>query len=142
VVAIERRTGDWVDEGETVLRVIHLDRLRVEGFVPFSQLAKLRSLKSVTLTIHVSPTESIQRIGEVTFIHPELDPVNQQIGFWVEFENSQRDVLPGMYLDLSSADLQSESLSKKGSDPLRRGKIANEIDSETKSLTPFRVGTK
>jgi acyl-coenzyme A synthetase/AMP-(fatty) acid ligase len=35
-----------------------------------------------------------------------------------------------------------KSLSEKGSDPLRRGRKTNEIDSPPKGQTPFRIGTK
>jgi hypothetical protein len=35
-----------------------------------------------------------------------------------------------------------KSLSEKGSDPLRRGKKTNEIDSPPKGQTPFRIGSK
>jgi tetratricopeptide (TPR) repeat protein len=36
---------------------------------------------------------------------------------------------------------ESESLSEKGSDPLRRGQETNEIDSPPKGQTPFRIGS-
>jgi hypothetical protein len=40
------------------------------------------------------------------------------------------------------ADTETKSLSEKGSDPLRRGKKPNEIDSPLKGQTPFRIGSK
>ena len=34
VVQIKRHRGEWVQAGESVVRVLRLDRLRAEGFVP------------------------------------------------------------------------------------------------------------
>jgi len=42
---------------------------------------------------------------------------------------------------MSATIASSESLSEKGSDPLRRGQKTNEIDSPPKGQTPFRIGS-
>ena len=44
----------------------------------------------------------IRREGRIVFISPEIDPVNEEVRFWVEFDNSTLDVLPGMRLSLKS----------------------------------------
>jgi hypothetical protein len=38
--------------------------------------------------------------------------------------------------------VEPESLSEKGSDPLRRGQSPHEIDSPPKGQTPFRIGSE
>ena len=39
----------------------------------------------------------------MVFISPEIDPVNHEVRFWVEFDNSDGDVLPGLRALLTEA---------------------------------------
>ncbi len=100
VVELFRKPGDWVNPGDAVVRVIRLDRLRAQGFVPFEWIDRLRENRAVNLTIHTGPESTVQRNGTIVFINPEIDPVSGEIGFWVEFDNASMDVLPGMRLQL------------------------------------------
>ncbi len=102
VVQQFRRQGDWVTAGDPVVRVIRLSRLRAEGFVPLGKIHQLRSQRKVDLLIDVGEASPVQRAGRIVFIHPEVDPVNKEVRFWVEFENPKFDVLPGMRLSLRS----------------------------------------
>ncbi len=104
VVELYRKTGDWVTAGEPIARVIRVNRLRAEGFVPLSKLQGLRDNRDVTLSIATGQEDSstIERDGRIVFIHPEVDPVNGEVAFWVEFDNPNVDVLPGMRLSLKS----------------------------------------
>ena len=96
-----KSVGDWVTQGEAVLRVIRLDRLRAEGYVPADRLKLLREQRDVKLSITLGD-EKVRRDGRITFISPEVDAVNNQVRFWVEFENPEWDVLPGMRASLDS----------------------------------------
>ncbi len=102
VVERFRGKGDWVNAGDPVIRVIRLNRLRAEGFVSSDRLALLRKDQKVDLRIRASEDRLIEREGEIVFVSPEIDPVNNEVRFWVEFDNPQRDVLPGMRLSLRS----------------------------------------
>jgi multidrug efflux pump subunit AcrA (membrane-fusion protein) len=94
--------GDWVNAGDPVVRVVRLDRLRAEGFVSSDQVDRLRARRNVVLEIQSGADSVIKREGKVVFISPEIDPVNNELRFWVEFDNPKRDVLPGMRLSLRS----------------------------------------
>ena len=102
VVQRFRHKGDWVTAGDPVVRVIRLNRLRAEGFVPSETIDHLRQNRSVQLTIEMGADKTVQREGEIVFISPEIDPVNNEVRFWVEFDNPELDVLPGMRLSLRS----------------------------------------
>ncbi len=104
VVELYRKAGDWVTAGEPIARVIRVNRLRAEGFVPLSKLQRLRNNRDVTLSIVTGSEDhsSIERDGKIVFINPEVDVVNGEVAFWVEFENPNVDVLPGMRLGLKS----------------------------------------
>ena len=101
VVEIYGRPGEWVELGQPVFRLVRLDRLRAEGFVDTKWLNVLRKCEEVELTIHVSGDEDLRRDGEIVFVSPEIDSVNDEARFWVEFDNADRDVLPGMRLSLT-----------------------------------------
>ena len=102
VVEIFRDKGDWVTAGDPVVRVIRLDRLRAEGFIESALIQSIRNNRRVHLTIQLGANSFVQREGEIVFISPEIDPVNNEVRFWVEFDNPKLDVLPGMRLSLRS----------------------------------------
>lgn len=56
----------------------------------------------VDLDIDLGNGSTIDRIGEITYVGSEIDPVNNEVRFWVEFDNPGHEVLPGMRLRLSS----------------------------------------
>ncbi len=86
--------------GDPVIRVIRLDRLRAEGFVGAELIGRLSIGRDVRLSIRRTADEVIWRAGKIVFISPEIDPVNNEVHFWVEFDNAPMDVLPGMRLDM------------------------------------------
>lgn len=83
-----------------MIRVIGLKRLSAEGFVPADKLTLLRDNPSVKLEIQTADGVTIERTGQIVFVSSEVDPVNNEISFRVEFDNPNRDVLPGMRLRL------------------------------------------
>ena len=97
-----RSKGDWVKAGDPVVRVVRLNRLRAEGFVTTDKLAALRSHRTVQLKVDAGSGTLIRREGTIVFISPEIDPVNNEVRFWVEFDNADLSVLPGMRLNLES----------------------------------------
>lgn len=97
VAEVLHRKGDWVKAGDPVIRVIRLDRLCVEGFISAEKAMSLKG--NLTLQIFANGT-TIERAGQVVFISSEIDPVNNEVKFRVEFDNSEQDVLPGMRLRL------------------------------------------
>ena len=104
VVERYRKLGDWVKAGEPVIRVIRLNRLRAEGFISADQLDSLSVGQKVQLEIQRTQDSTVERDGIVKFISRELEPVSGEIRFWVEFDNSSLDVLPGMRSSLSVSE--------------------------------------
>lgn len=97
VIQLHRRTGQWVEMGEPVIELLRLDRLRAEGFVPQEVATKLSQLPTVQITVEGDePVET--RSGVVVFVNPEVDPVNGDVRVWIEFDNADRKILPGMKL--------------------------------------------
>ncbi len=101
VVQIMTRKGEWVRPGETVLRILKLDRLRAEGFVNASRLQGL-NLKGlpVVLVVNQGTENELSFQGKVSFVSPEINPVNHQIRVWAEIENPDFKLKPGMSASL------------------------------------------
>lgn len=106
IVSIERQTSEWVEPGTSVMRLIQLDQLRVEGFVDADVATRMMPGQKALIRFAGEPLPAVN--GVVTFISPEIDAVNQQVQVWAEFANEDHRVRPGlvanMELTLSSIE--------------------------------------
>jgi len=100
VVEVPLRAGEWVEPGKPVIRIVRLDRLRVEGFVKFSDLAPGQVLhRSVHVTVDFAGGRVETFAGRVTFVSPLVQP-GGEYRIWAEVDN-RRDgdrwlLLPGL----------------------------------------------
>ena len=101
VVEVHRRPGEWVQPGDVVARIVRLDRLRVEGFLPASQgRAELVGRVTRVETV-IDDSEALTLSGEVVFVSPEIDPIDAQVRVWIEVENSEQKLRPGMTVSVT-----------------------------------------
>jgi macrolide-specific efflux system membrane fusion protein len=71
VLEIVKQGAEWVDAGEPVLRIIRLDRLRVEGFLDVRQFNPEDVLgKPVTIQIQRARDEIVRLPGQVVLVSP------------------------------------------------------------------------
>jgi len=96
VVEVKRSRGEWVQPGQTVLRVVRIDRLRAEGLLPASDLTGDLIGRRVELTVSVGRDRSEQFDGVVTFVSPEVNPVNGQVRIWADIDNRASLLRPGL----------------------------------------------
>ncbi|MBC8871096.1 MAG: HlyD family efflux transporter periplasmic adaptor subunit [Planctomycetes bacterium] len=96
VIEVHRRRGEWVEPGERVLRIVRIDRLRIEGFVDASQARSDWKGLPVTVTVEMNEDSTERFAGEVVFVSPEIDPVNGQVAIWAELENRDLLLRPGL----------------------------------------------
>jgi len=94
IAKVEQRTGEWVEPGATVVRMIDLKTLRAEGFLPADQVFQDLVGRPVRIQLDAGSSKAIS--GVVTFVSSEVDPVNKQVRFWAEFDNSAMTARPGM----------------------------------------------
>jgi len=95
-VEVMHRVGEWVQPGEAILRVLQINRLRAEGFVLADRPIPGLLGASALVKIPQSTGAQIERRGKVVFVNPEVDPVNNQRRIWIEFDNADLVLLPGM----------------------------------------------
>jgi multidrug efflux pump subunit AcrA (membrane-fusion protein) len=101
VVRHSRQPGEFVEAGTPILRVIQLDRLRAEGFVEVAIASP--ALKNRPVRIEVTGIGARKKTlsGVITFVGQEVDPLNQQVRVWAEFESPELDVYPGMTAEMT-----------------------------------------
>jgi multidrug resistance efflux pump len=96
IVQVHRRLGDWVEPGDKLLRLIRLDRLRIEAFLDAAQAAPGLEGRPVTLTIDLPGKPAAAFPGKLTFVSPEIDPFNRSVRILAEFDNPSFLLQPGM----------------------------------------------
>lgn len=97
VVQVYRQRGEWLEPGQRVLRVVRLDRLKVEGFVDSRTVNS--SMRGSPVRVRVQPVDGDKPVivkGKLVFISPEIDPVNGQVRVWAEVENPDHLLSPGL----------------------------------------------
>ncbi|MEN1679698.1 MAG: efflux RND transporter periplasmic adaptor subunit [Planctomycetota bacterium] len=100
VVEVLRRRGEWVEPGDEVLKVMRLDKLRVEGLIDANQISgDLRGAAArVTVSLGARPPQTVA--GRVVFVHPEINPVNNRVRVRAEIANPDLILLPGMRAEM------------------------------------------
>jgi len=101
VVEVFRRRGEWVEPGETVVRILRMDKLRAEGFVNVNDLRTKIKGHAVTLTVDLPGRPQSIFHGTLVFVSPEIDPVNGQVRVWAEIENKELKLRPGLRARMS-----------------------------------------
>lgn len=96
IAAVERHEGEWVEPSETVVRVVRVDRLRVEGFVSAAQAGKIKIGSPVEVKFSQDWLKGRTFKGSVVFVSPQANPVNSEILVWAEIQNEHNDLLPGL----------------------------------------------
>jgi multidrug efflux pump subunit AcrA (membrane-fusion protein) len=96
VVELPRKTGEWVQPGDKVARIIRLSRLRAEGFLPLTKVSGSLVGRPVVIEVAAGESGKVTREGRITFVSPDVDPINQQVRVWAEFENKDDALLPGL----------------------------------------------
>lgn len=113
VVQINRRRGEWVKPGEPVMRIVRLDTLRAEGFLNAEQASGEMVGRRVTLHVVAADGKTNDYTGTLTFVSPEISPVNGQVRLWAEIDNRELQLRPGqrasMTIELDSKQLSGDA---------------------------------
>ncbi|MCA9133601.1 MAG: efflux RND transporter periplasmic adaptor subunit [Planctomycetales bacterium] len=95
VVAVEKRAGEWVEPGMDILRIVRIDSLRVEGFITARQAMQDLVGRSATVQLQAGESPTIAT-GKVVFVSPDVNPVNSQVRVFLEVDNQQGALRPGL----------------------------------------------
>lgn len=97
IVEVYRRKGEWVEKSAPVARLVRLDKLKTEVKLPAAKA--LHRLENAAATFYPTldlalPQESYP--GRVTFVYPEANPISSEVRVWVEIENTNLKLIPGL----------------------------------------------
>lgn len=116
VVAVNKHAGEWAAPGESLVRIVRIDRLRLEGFVKQSEFdpAEIDNCL-VQVEARMARGRIEQFEGKITFVHPQLE-ADGEYRVWAEVVNRSAGkhwlLRPGMHVDMtvlvSSRDVAGE----------------------------------
>ncbi|MCC9605724.1 HlyD family efflux transporter periplasmic adaptor subunit [Blastopirellula sp. JC732] len=101
VVHVFRREGEWVDIADPVVKIVRIDRLRAEGFVRSDEAAIGLQDRAATVRVSLPGSDPLVVPGKVIFVDPEVDPVNGDVRVWVEIDNADLKLRPGLRVEMS-----------------------------------------
>jgi len=130
IVEVRRRAGEWVEPGMPVLRIVRMDRLRVEAFLDADKVPEALSGRSVELQVVESRSIESRSAearggtakqtrsfpGKITFVSPEVNPVNGRIRVCAEIDNTAGTLRPGVHgtLVVAAENAEVKAASDKG----------------------------
>ena len=91
VVQVFKQSGEWVQPGEPVVRIIDLSKLRVSCRCYLEDATPDEIAKEATFVY-----EDEKFKAKVVFASPEIDPDLQDFIVWAEIENPDGTLKPGM----------------------------------------------
>lgn len=115
VVSVERREGEWIKESESLVRIVRIDHLRVEGLVPAEVAAKGLQGNRVALVMGQPVTPENTFHGEIVFVNPEAVTIANRahVRVWAEVENTDRRLFPGQNGTLRIFPQQSKTAEQR-----------------------------
>ena len=100
VVEVARKRGEFVEPGEHVLRIVRVDRLRVQGYAPINNVMHLSKGSQITVSVDLPDKTSVVHPAKIVFISPEINPVNGYVQVWADIDNPKRQLRPGLRAQL------------------------------------------
>jgi multidrug resistance efflux pump len=104
-----RREGEWLQQGEPILRMVQMDRLRVEGFLKLADFSPLEvDGADVIMEFHLTRGRIERRTGTIDFVSPQVDGGEFRVWAYVDntLEQNHRGkqqwlLLPGMMAEMT-----------------------------------------
>lgn len=96
LVEVLKKPGEWVEASEPVARVVQLSKLKTEIKVPASLALDHLENTPATWTPQLDSLAGKNFQGRVVFVYPEVNPVNGKVRVWVEIENPNLQLVPGL----------------------------------------------
>lgn len=120
IVEVYRHMGEWVQPGDPVLRLVRLDKVRVEGFVYAAEAGRGEvEGKPVKVIVNLPGDKHATLNGRVDYASPLIEGSgrNRQYRIWAEVDNQFVDgnflIQPGasaeMSIDILAAKLPAPS---------------------------------
>jgi multidrug resistance efflux pump len=100
ITSVEKKVGEWVEPGTDLIRVVRLDRLRIEGFIAAEQTIEDLVGRNARVSVAMGD-KTHETTGIVVFVSPDVNSVNSQVRVFLEIDNSKRLLRPGLQVKTS-----------------------------------------
>lgn len=90
------KKGGWVRPGEPLIRVMRVDRLKVEGFLKREAISPNMLDRSVTILVEGVEGDKGQHVGKIVFISPVVESNDRTQRIVAEVENTKGLLGPGL----------------------------------------------
>lgn len=89
IVHVYKHVGEWVNPGDPVCRIVHLNRLRIEGFIDADQYAPEQIAgKPVTISVELTGNQTMQLPSNISFVSPLVE-ASGEYRIWAEVDNQR-----------------------------------------------------
>ncbi|HEX5443898.1 MAG TPA: HlyD family efflux transporter periplasmic adaptor subunit [Pirellulales bacterium] len=100
VIDVKRHEGEWVNPGDRLLRLLRMDKLKVEGTLTLSEVSPENVVgRPVTVTAELTGRREVKLPGKVVFVDPLIGP-GGKFRVIADVENREENgvwlLLPGM----------------------------------------------
>ena len=90
VIEIDKHVGEWVNPGDRMMRIVRMNKVRVEGILPIAEVSPTQVVdRPVTVETTLSGKRSVQFTGQIVFVAPELDISGKYYRVVAEVENRE-----------------------------------------------------
>lgn len=122
VVDLYRHVGEWVKPGDPVLRILRIDRLKVEGNLKAGQIGNEVAGRLVTVTVALAGGRTEQFQGKIVFVSPEVEPITKDFRVVAEVINRDMLLRPGLdaTLTIHPATVTARQPAEAGGPTLQR----------------------
>lgn len=104
VTRVYKHAGEAVRQGDPILELVNIDRVRIEGRVPLNEVRAVKLKQKVRVKLNDPdfelPEESLEFEGQVTFVDVTVDPVTRETRVWAEVENRDNILRAGLMADM------------------------------------------
>ncbi len=91
IVEVHKHAGEWVSPGEPVMRIVRMEKLRVEGYVPASDFAPQEIIRAkATATIYLARGREVKLPCQITHASAVIE-TSGQYRIWAEIENRKEN---------------------------------------------------
>ena len=113
VVSVVKSEGEWAGVGEPVFKVVGINRLRVEGQARVDKTIGILINAKAKVTVELPDETTIVRDGKVVFVSPEVNTLNGNVSVWIEFENADGKLRPGLQASATIETADNDRLTLK-----------------------------
>lgn len=93
--------GQWIEAGHTLMEIADYSEVQVEGEVPESLIARIRSRQSKHVRVRIPADPEYLEEGSIRFMAPELDPIKRTAHLIVDVPNKDGVLRGGMWANLT-----------------------------------------